>query len=149
MYCVADEADAARSNEWITRANMDVNIHYGFADAANFKGVKGYEAYAAREASATALLAEAVSGKAEGASKLPGYDASNLMIGTPEKVFEKIRAAQAACSFEQITIVPHFGHMPHEEAVRSIQLFAKEVLPELHRMDAPLHRAALPDPATA
>lgn len=144
MYCVGSEAEAERSNEWIVRANMDVNIHYGFADAANFKDVKGYEAYAAREAGATALLAEAVTGKVDGTSKLPGYDASNLMIGTPETVYAKIRAAQEACSFEQITIVPHFGNMPHEEAVRSVRLFAAEVLPELHRMEAPLHAAALP-----
>lgn len=149
MYCVADEAQAERSNEWIVRANMDVNIHYGFADASNFKGIKGYEAYAAREAGATALLAEAVSGKVEGEKKLPGYDASNLMIGTPETVFAKIRAAQEACSFQEITIVPQFGHMPFEEAVGSIRLFADEVLPELQKMDAPLHPAAMPEAAAA
>lgn len=143
MYCVPSEAEAARSQEWIVRANMDVNIHYGFADASNFKGVKGYEAYAEREASATALLAEAVTGKVSGESKLPGYHASNLMIGTPETVFAKIKAAQEACSFAQIAIVPHFGNMPHEEAVASIRLFAQEVLSELHRMDAPLHPAAM------
>ncbi|MCB2059753.1 MAG: LLM class flavin-dependent oxidoreductase [Novosphingobium sp.] len=147
MYCVPDEAQAQCSNEWIARANMDVNIHYGFADASNFKGVKGYEAYAEREASATALLAEAVSGKVEGEKKLPGYHASNLMIGTPQTVYEKIRAAQKACSFQEITIVPHFGHMPHDEAVNSIRLFAEEVLPELHKMEAPLHRAAMPEAA--
>jgi hypothetical protein len=33
------------------------------------------------------------------------------------------------------------------EAVRSIQLFAEEVLPTLHRMEAPLHDAALPEKA--
>jgi alkanesulfonate monooxygenase SsuD/methylene tetrahydromethanopterin reductase-like flavin-dependent oxidoreductase (luciferase family) len=147
MYCVPSEAEAARSQPWIVRANMDVNIHYGFADASNFKGVKGYEAYAEREASATALLAEAVTGKVQGESKLPGYHASNLMIGTPETVFAKIKAAQRACSFEQITIVPHFGSMPHEEAVASIRLFAAEVLPELQKMAAPLHAAAMPENA--
>lgn len=147
MYCVPDKAQAQRSNEWIVRANMDVNIHYGFADASNFKNVKGYEAYAAREASATALLAEAVSGKVEGEKKLPGYDASNLMIGTPETVYAKIRAAQQACSFQEITIVPQFGHMPYEEAVASIRLFAEEVLPDLQKMDAPLHPAAMPEAA--
>ena len=148
MYCVPSEAEAERSNEWIVRANMDVNIHYGFADASNFRGVKGYEAYAEREAGATALLEEAVTGKVEGTPKLPGYDASNLMIGTPERVFEKIRAAQEACSFAEIAIVPQFGHMPHDEAVRSIDLFAAEVLPELQKMAAPLHPSALPEPAS-
>jgi alkanesulfonate monooxygenase SsuD/methylene tetrahydromethanopterin reductase-like flavin-dependent oxidoreductase (luciferase family) len=124
---------------------MDVNLHYGFADASNFKGVAGYEAYAEREAAATALLSEAVTGKVQGAaSSLPGYHASNLMIGTPDTVFDKIKAAQEACSFQEITLVTHFGNMPHEDAMRSTRLFAAEVLPALQRMDAPLHAAALP-----
>lgn len=144
MYCAASEAEAAESQEWVVRANMDVNLHYGFADASNFKGVAGYEAYAEREASATALLAEAVTGKTDGKSTLPGYHASNLMIGTPETVFAKIEAAQKACSFQEITLVTHFGNMPHEAAMRSTRLFAAEVLPALQKMDAPLHEAALP-----
>jgi hypothetical protein len=48
MYCTPDALGAARSEEWIWTANRDVTVHYGFADASNFKGVKGYEAYAAR-----------------------------------------------------------------------------------------------------
>lgn len=143
MYCGANQAEVERSQEWIVRANMDVNLHYGFADASNFKGVKGYEAYAEREAAATALLAEAVTGKADGKSALPGYHQSNLMIGTPETVYAKIKAAQEACSFEQITIVASFGTMGHEEAVKSIELFAAEVLPELHKLEAPLHRSGM------
>jgi alkanesulfonate monooxygenase SsuD/methylene tetrahydromethanopterin reductase-like flavin-dependent oxidoreductase (luciferase family) len=149
MYCTPTEAEAAQSEEWITQANVDVNLHYGFADASNFKGVKGYEAYAAREASATALLAEAVTGGPASPSKTPGYHASNLMIGTPDTVFEKIKAAQEACSFCEITIVSHFGQMPPEEARRSTELFAREVLPELHKMEAPLHAGALPEEVAA
>jgi alkanesulfonate monooxygenase SsuD/methylene tetrahydromethanopterin reductase-like flavin-dependent oxidoreductase (luciferase family) len=146
MYCGATQAEVERSQEWVVRANMDVNLHYGFADASNFKGVKGYEAYAEREAAATALLAEAVTGKAAdgaaGKSALPGYHQSNLMIGTPETVYAKIKAAQRACSFEQITVVASFGTMAPEDALKSIELFAAEVLPELHKLDAPLHPAA-------
>lgn len=149
MYCAASEAEAARSQEWVVRANMDVNIHYGFADAANFKGIAGYEAYAEREAAATALLAEAVTGKVDGKSALPGYHASNLMIGTPETVYAKIKAAQEACSFQEITLVTHFGNMPREAAVASTRLFAAEVLPALQKMDAPLHAGGLPATAGA
>jgi alkanesulfonate monooxygenase SsuD/methylene tetrahydromethanopterin reductase-like flavin-dependent oxidoreductase (luciferase family) len=150
MYCAETEAKAAESQEWVVRANMDVNLHYGFADASNFKGVAGYEAYAEREAAATALLAEAVTGKVQGSSSsLPGYHASNLMIGTPETVYAKIKAAQEACSFQEITLVTHFGNMPHEAAMSSTRLFAAEVLPALQKMDAPLHAAALPEVAGA
>lgn len=152
MYCTT--GDPAESEEWIWTANRDVTVHYGFADASNFKGVKGYEAYAAREATATAVLASSVTGPDAGSakpgpSKTPGYHASNLLIGTPEEIFNRITAAQEACSFCELTIVPQFGTMPYQEAMASTELFAKEVLPAVHKMEAPLHRAALPENALA
>jgi alkanesulfonate monooxygenase SsuD/methylene tetrahydromethanopterin reductase-like flavin-dependent oxidoreductase (luciferase family) len=152
MYCTTE--DPAKSEEWIWTANRDVTVHYGFADASNFKGVKGYEAYAAREASATAVLASSVTGSdvgsaKGGAPKTPGYHASNLLIGTPEEIFKRISAAQEACSFSELTIVPHFGTMPYQEAMASTQLFAKEVVPAVQKMEAPLHPAALPENALA
>jgi alkanesulfonate monooxygenase SsuD/methylene tetrahydromethanopterin reductase-like flavin-dependent oxidoreductase (luciferase family) len=148
MYCTTE--DPAKSEEWIWTANRDVTVHYGFADASNFKGVKGYEAYAAREASATAVLASSVTGGAKGGpSKTPGYHASNLLIGTPEEIFKRIAAAQEACSFSELTIVPQFGTMPYPEAMASTELFAKEVLPAVHKMEAPIHPAALPENALA
>lgn len=151
MYCTPNAEDAARSEEWIWTANRDVNVHYGFADASNFKGVKGYEAYADREASATAVLASSVTGDAAkgGPSKTPGYHASNLLIGTPDEIYKRIAAAQQACSFCELTIVPQFGTMPYGDAMASTELFAKEVLPAVQRMDAPLHAAALPENALA
>ena len=130
MYCTPKAEDAAKTEEWIWTANRDVTVHYGFADASNFKGVKGYEAYAAREATATAVLASSVTGDTKpAASKTPGYHASNLLIGTPEEIFNRINAAQEACSFCELTIVPQFGTMPYDEAMASTELFAKEVLP--------------------
>jgi alkanesulfonate monooxygenase SsuD/methylene tetrahydromethanopterin reductase-like flavin-dependent oxidoreductase (luciferase family) len=147
MYCTT--GDPAESEEWIYTANRDVNVHYGFADASNFKGVKGYEAYAAREATATAVLASSVTHDAKGAPKTPGYHASNLLIGPPEEIVKRIADAQKACSFSELTIVPQFGTMPYPEAVASTELFAKEVLPAIQAMDAPLHAAALPENALA
>jgi alkanesulfonate monooxygenase SsuD/methylene tetrahydromethanopterin reductase-like flavin-dependent oxidoreductase (luciferase family) len=125
MYCTSDPQGPAKTEEWIWTANRDVNVHYGFADASNFKGVKGYEAYAAREATATAVLASSVTSDAKGAPKTPGYHASNLLIGAPEEIFNRIVAAQEACSFSELTIVPQFGTMPYEEALASTRLFAQ------------------------
>ena len=51
-------------------------------------------------------------------------------FGTPDDVTDKIRALQAAgveyfgCNFA-------FGNMPHEKVMRSMELFAKEVMPKL------------------
>lgn len=52
-------------------------------------------------------------------------------------VFEKLKAAQEACSFSEVTIVPQFGTMPYEDAMDSVKLFAQEVLPAVHEMAAP------------
>ncbi len=79
----------------------------------------------------------------------PGYHASNLLIGTPEVVFEKLKAAQVACSFSEVTIVPQFGSMPYEDAFASTKLFAQEVLPAVHELAAPLHAAGMPEKALA
>lgn len=152
MYCTTE--DPGRTEEWIWTANRDVTVHYGFADASNFKGVKGYEAYAAREATATAVLASSVTGSDAGPAqaaptKTPGYHASNLLIGTPQEIFDRIQAAQRACSFSELTIVPQFGTMPYPEAMASTRLFAEEVLPAVQDMAAPLHAAALPENALA
>ena len=153
VYCVKDAKDAEQADHWLMTANRDVNIHYGFADPSNFVGVKGYESYAARQGAATAVLAAVAQGKDNpmppaAAPKLPGYHPSNLIIGTPEECYKRIVAAQRACSFAELTLVPQFGVMPYDAAMASVKLFAAEVLPELHKLDARLHPEALPEPQT-
>lgn len=143
MYCTATMEEAKKSEEWIITANRDAVVHYGFADPSNYIGVKGYEAYAERAGAATAVLADSALGKSQ--SKVPGYHASNLMIGTPDEVIRRIEAAQKACSFCEITILAQFGTMPYGEARKSLNLFAKEVLPVIQKMQAPLHASALPE----
>ncbi len=143
-YCTATKEEAAKADEYLAAANRDVALAYGLNDPSNFAGVKGYESYAARSGGATAPdAAQAAAGKP--APK--GYDQSNLMIGTPDQIIERIRESQEACSFSEITLMPQFGTMPYEEAEKSVRLFAEEVLPVVHRMEAPLHPSALPQPA--
>lgn len=153
LYCVSDPAEAPRADEWLMTANRDVNLHYGFADPSNFIGVKGYENYAERQGAATAVLAAVAQGRekmvVDTKPKLPGYHPSNLIIGTPEECYNRISAAQQACSFSELTLVPQFGTMPYDEAMKSVKLFAAEVLPALHKLDAKLHAAVLPEPQTA
>jgi hypothetical protein len=145
---VEKASDVQLTDEWLLMANRDANVHYGFADPeANFVGVKGYESYAERKASATQVLSEVAEARLRGqkdAPKQPGYHPSNLMFGTPEQVYDRIRKAQEACSFSEICVLPQFGTMPYEEAFRSTRLFAQEVLPELQKMEAPLQPSVLP-----
>jgi alkanesulfonate monooxygenase SsuD/methylene tetrahydromethanopterin reductase-like flavin-dependent oxidoreductase (luciferase family) len=144
MYCTSNAQDAKKANEFIASANKDVALHYGFGDPNSFKGVKGYEAYAAAQAAATALTTPGAEKPHVGSDTT--YDQSNLLIGTPDEIIERIRVGQEACSFSEICIVPNFGTMMHGDAEKSLRLFAKEVLPVVQKMDAPLHAPALPEP---
>ena len=143
-YCVPHKEDAAKADEYLAAANRDVALAYGLNDPSNFQGVKGYESYAQRSSNATAPGAAA---KQDSKPAPKGYDQSNLMIGTPEMIIERIIENQKACSFSEITLMPQFGTMPYDEAAESVKLFAREVLPVVHKMDAPLHAAALPEAA--
>ena len=146
-YCVPNKQEAEKADEYLAAANRDVVLAYGLDDPANFAGVKGYESYAARASGATAPDAAAAAKESKPAPK--GYDQSNLMIGTPDMIIERIIESQKACSFSEITLMPQFGTMPYGEAAESVKLFAKEVLPVVHEMDAPLHPSALPEDETS
>lgn len=143
-YCVPNRQEAGKADDYLATANRDVALAYGLNDPSNFAGVKGYESYAGRGAGATAPDAAAAS---QNKPAPHGYDQSNLMIGTPEDIIERIVENQRACSFSEITLMPQFGTMPYEEAQKSVRLFAEEVLPFVHKMDAPLHASALPPTA--
>ena len=147
-YCVASKHEAEKADEYLAAANRDVVLAYGLDDPANFAGVKGYESYAARASGATAPDAGAAAAN-ESKPAPKGYDQSNLMIGTPDMIIERIIESQKACSFSEITLMPRFGTMPYGEAAESVKLFAKEVLPAVHKMDAPLHPSALPEEETS
>lgn len=146
-YCVSSKQEAEKAEEYLATANRDVVLAYGLDDPANFAGVKGYESYAARASGATAPDAAAAQKENKPAPK--GYDQSNLMIGTPDTIIERIIESQKACSFSEITLMPQFGTMPYSEATESVKLFAQEVLPVVHEMEAPLHASALPEEETS
>ena len=70
------------------------------------------------------------------------YDKSNLLVGTPEVILERIKSGQLACSYSELTV--HAMGETMDQAEASLRLFAKEVLPEVHKMAAPLNQSGLP-----
>jgi alkanesulfonate monooxygenase SsuD/methylene tetrahydromethanopterin reductase-like flavin-dependent oxidoreductase (luciferase family) len=143
VHCTSGADQAQESAGYVAAMNRDTGLHYGFAEPSNFVGVKGYEAYAAQLSSAMARK-----DAPQPANRPPGYDSSNLLLGTPDQVIEHIAQVQKACSFSEMTIVPMFGNMPLEAAEKSLRLFAAEVLPVVHEMEAPLHASVVPQPET-
>lgn len=140
-YCVPREDMVAEADRFLAEANREVRLHYGFEDRSNFEGVEGYEDYASGEGTATAVLDEKGRRKT-GTGNV--YDQSNLLIGTPETIIERIEAGQRLCSFEEITLAARFGSMTVDEAKASLELFSQEVLPVVHGMETPLHESVLP-----
>lgn len=49
--------------------------------------------------------------------------------GTPDQVIQGIRNAQKNYYFDTLTTTLNFGGIPHEEILKSMRLFAKEVMP--------------------
>lgn len=144
MYCTATEAEAEIASQYIESGNREVYLHYGFGDASSFKGIKGYEAYAAAQATATGLTSDVAKKPEVGTAST--YDTSNMLIGTPEQIIERITQGQKLCSFEEITVAPKFGSMLPADAEKSLRLFAREVLPVVQKMAAPIHDNVIPQP---
>jgi len=113
---------------YLGRYYQEVVRHYSF-DGTHFAKTKGYTAYAA---SAQEIRDE---GMDEATRK---YVEVQTMSGTPEQVIEKFRQRSEVLGKVDIGVPAYFGGMTRDEAVRSMQLFAKEVMPEIRRIDATL-----------
>jgi alkanesulfonate monooxygenase SsuD/methylene tetrahydromethanopterin reductase-like flavin-dependent oxidoreductase (luciferase family) len=103
--------------------------HYGWKDAERFRNTKGYEQYA--------RFSEVVN--THSVEEIGERSARPQAWGTPDQVLEKLEHIQRTTSAEEIVLNVRFGAMPVETAERSMRLFASDVLPRLHMLEAPLH----------
>lgn len=130
VACFETEAEA-----WDTirrhsiEAQLSVQQHYGWKDVDRLRNTKGYEQYA--------KFGELLQRKTP--EEVGEHSARPQAWGTPEQVLEKLQHVQRMTSAEELILNVRFGAMPVETAERSMRLFAAEVLPKLHALDAPLH----------
>lgn len=54
-----------------------------------------------------------------------------VIVGSPETVAERIRAAQAELGFGILLPLLQFGPLPHDLTKRNMEMFAKEIMPQL------------------
>ena len=55
-----------------------------------------------------------------------------MMFGTPDQVFEQVKAFYGHVGgFGQLLMMQQAGHLSHEETVKSMTLFAREVYPRI------------------
>lgn len=127
VICCEREYEVEENYKWFDNFETELNWHYRFSDANEFEGVKGYEAYA-----------EAARSKTPWASR-----DELLFCGTPDVILDRLKEVQELTSAGEFVINPYMGGMPIQRARDNLRLFAKEVLPGIHEMEAPLHKTAL------
>ena len=56
-----------------------------------------------------------------------------LVTGSPDTVIRKIREQQEALGVGVFLTYLPFGSLEHQQAMKSLEVFAKEVLPVIHK----------------
>jgi alkanesulfonate monooxygenase SsuD/methylene tetrahydromethanopterin reductase-like flavin-dependent oxidoreductase (luciferase family) len=129
MHCSKDPEALAKGHRYAAEQAWAARNHYALWKATDFSAVPGYEDYAKR-------FNQEAGAVVEGSSK---FGEDSHLIGTPEQLIDKIRRTQQKISLEYLIVHPAHGSKPGAEARASLELFAKEVLPEVHKMATPLH----------
>ena len=123
MYCAPTDAEAeATARVHMQEYYLSVLDHYEILSK-NFEGVRGYEMYA----QASQILASI--GKEDQAH---GY----LFVqswGSPATILEKLRQRRAVVGDFELSVIARYGALPRDKVRASLELFAREVLPELKR----------------
>ena len=63
-------------------------------------------------------------------------DADMIVVGDPDKCFEKMKH-YADLGVDELICYVQFGYLPHESVMKTIELLGKEVLPELEKYEPP------------
>jgi alkanesulfonate monooxygenase SsuD/methylene tetrahydromethanopterin reductase-like flavin-dependent oxidoreductase (luciferase family) len=111
-------------NVYMQRWARSTVEHYEF-DNVGFAEIEGYEYYGA--------LANNIA--KHGIDRFNGFLADLQVWGTPEQVTEKLLSYVERTDAGGLVCPLVFGGMPADEARSSFELFAEEVVPELHRHD--------------
>ena len=140
-YCAATEKEAREGAE-VYMPNMSYTSlkHYESDDPDHFRAVEGYEHYAERaEAIQAGKRGQQVNQRNTGtpdqwSSGRSGEYTQTQVWGTPEMCLEKLDYIRRMTNPKEMFGMMKFGGMSLETAKKSVSLFAKEVLPELHKV---------------
>jgi alkanesulfonate monooxygenase SsuD/methylene tetrahydromethanopterin reductase-like flavin-dependent oxidoreductase (luciferase family) len=125
MYCHEDPAHAqAIAEEYMANYFLSIVEHYEIMSE-HFKDAKGYDYYA----SASEMF------RAVGLELAVKTYVSIQNFGTPEQILDKLRARRALLGPFELNLVSNYGGMPLEVAQQSVELFARECVPELEKWD--------------
>jgi alkanesulfonate monooxygenase SsuD/methylene tetrahydromethanopterin reductase-like flavin-dependent oxidoreductase (luciferase family) len=97
------------------------NVHYELGGAGPTIAVSGYDHYRAQE--------ELVR---DNADQFVRDFVNDMLWGTPDQVIEKAESLRDRIDMSTLMIHFSYAGLPHADAVKSMRLFADEVLPVLH-----------------
>ncbi len=124
-FCDEDESRAREQAErWIGTYWRTVLRHYELGGG-HFAREKGYEFYG--------RMSDAVA--RHGPDGVTDFFLNLQVWGTPEQCFHKVKEIRARVGCDTFVGVFSYAGMPAEEAERNARLFAKQVMPELQRLD--------------
>ena len=123
VYCSNDLEDAKEVFWDAVHAHAVSAVnHYELDEPEHFKEVGGYEQYA-----------EAAYRIQEGGAAARHAYSHTQIWGTPEMCLEAIQQIQDQTHPEEMYGVFKFGEMPLEKSKASMELFAREALPQVHK----------------
>jgi alkanesulfonate monooxygenase SsuD/methylene tetrahydromethanopterin reductase-like flavin-dependent oxidoreductase (luciferase family) len=124
---VDESADRAEelARRYITGYWDSVVKHYQF-DQPHLREMPGYEHHG--------LMYDRLNAPG-GAEAMAEFFLGLQLWGTPGQVFDKIVDLQQKTLMESYSAVFSYAGMPYDEASRSMNLFAREVMPELKRLE--------------
>jgi alkanesulfonate monooxygenase SsuD/methylene tetrahydromethanopterin reductase-like flavin-dependent oxidoreductase (luciferase family) len=119
MYCHEDAEVAWERAHRHTATFFASNVrHYEMAGE-HFATTAGYERYAE--------VAAAI--RAAGMENMATAFTEAALCGTPAQILGKLADIRAVLGDFDLIVLPSFGGLPYEQAERSLELFAKEVMP--------------------
>ena len=140
IYCTETEEEADEGyTRWLPGFRFSATKHYEFEDPDHFGATSGYEQYAQRAPSGPVERPSHEQVSADRAAWHTSAQAeqarmeAGAVIGTPEQCIAKLKRAMETTAPVHMFGFVRFGGMPYDKAQRSLELFAKEVLPEVHK----------------
>jgi len=123
-YVADSEAEARRGAEQYMVEYADSALRHYELRGSHLGAIKGYESYGAMQAAL----------KADPTPFLRGFVDSHPW-GTPEQTIKRATELAEVFGTDEIMFIFKYGSMPMEVAARSMQLFAREVMPALKALD--------------
>jgi alkanesulfonate monooxygenase SsuD/methylene tetrahydromethanopterin reductase-like flavin-dependent oxidoreductase (luciferase family) len=140
VSCAESRAEAQdRAMNWLGKKWQSIDDHYHFSDG-HLATVKGYETYGKMAKTYARLQDEHERVRAT------EFYVKIQIVGTPEDCIAQIAELQRLTGTDHLVTEFSYGGIPHDDAEKNMQLFAKRALPILQK-DAAF--AAPPAPTMA